>query len=127
MNYASRSSRLLGQFLDWLIAVVPIGVVMLLVTRADRVDSPWPMLAGGWALVYYFLADGLPNGGSVGKRWLGMSVIDPDSGNPCTYGQSFVRNLLLTMLGPIDWIFIFGHRHQRLGDKLANTVVVSTR
>ena len=28
------------------------------------------------------------------------------------------------LLGPIDWIFIFGDKHQRLGDKLAGTIVV---
>jgi hypothetical protein len=29
------------------------------------------------------------------------------------------------LLGPIDWIFIFGDRHQRLGDKIAGTIVVT--
>jgi uncharacterized RDD family membrane protein YckC len=29
------------------------------------------------------------------------------------------------VLGPIDWIFIFGERHQRLGDMLAGTVVIT--
>jgi uncharacterized RDD family membrane protein YckC len=28
------------------------------------------------------------------------------------------------ILGPIDWIFIFGDRRQRLGDKAAGTIVV---
>jgi hypothetical protein len=27
-------------------------------------------------------------------------------------------------LGPIDWIFIFGERHQRLGDEAAGTIVI---
>jgi hypothetical protein len=35
-----------------------------------------------------------------------------------------VRNISLLILTWIDWIFIFGERRQRLGDKLANTVVV---
>jgi uncharacterized RDD family membrane protein YckC len=35
-----------------------------------------------------------------------------------------VRNILLSILGPIDWIFIFGERRQRLGDKAAGTIVV---
>jgi hypothetical protein len=32
--------------------------------------------------------------------------------------------LLLNFLGWIDWIFIFGQRRQRLGDRAANTIVV---
>lgn len=78
-----------------------------------------------WAIGYHFLADGLGEGQSLGKQWLGISVVDDRSGEPCTFGQSFVRNLLLAILGPLDWIFIFGTRHQRLGDKLAGTVVVA--
>lgn len=50
---------------------------------------------------------------------------DATTGAPCTYGQSFIRNLLLAVLGPIDWIFIFGERHQRLGDKAAGTIVIA--
>jgi len=57
---------------------------------------------------------------------LSMRVIDEKSGESCSYGRSFLRNILLLVLGPIDWIFIFGGKHQRLGDKLAGTVVVST-
>ena len=39
-------------------------------------------------------------------------------------GQSFVRNVIQALLGPIDWIFIFGERRQRLGDKAAGTIVI---
>jgi uncharacterized RDD family membrane protein YckC len=31
----------------------------------------------------------------------------------------------LAILGPIDRIFIFGERHQRLGDKAAGTIVIA--
>lgn len=58
------------------------------------------------------------------SRWLGMNVVSAYSGRPCSFGHSFIRNLLLALLGPIDWIVIFGERHQRLGDKAAGTVVV---
>lgn len=49
------------------------------------------------------------------------------TGAPCSCGQSLARNLLLAVLGPIDWVFIFGERHQCLGDKLAGTIVRSTK
>jgi uncharacterized RDD family membrane protein YckC len=56
---------------------------------------------------------------------LGTRVVSVETNAPCTFGQSFIRNLLLAVLGPIDWIFIFGERRQRLGDKAAGTIVVS--
>jgi uncharacterized RDD family membrane protein YckC len=55
---------------------------------------------------------------------VGITVIDQRSGLPCSAGQSFVRNLLLSVCGFFDWIFIFGERRQRLGDMAAQTIVV---
>ena len=77
-----------------------------------------------WALFYYLLADGLPGGQSLGKRWIGTRVIRVQTGEPCSFARSVVRNLFLAVLGPIDWVFIFGEHHQRLGDKVAGTAVV---
>jgi uncharacterized RDD family membrane protein YckC len=55
---------------------------------------------------------------------LGMRVIDEKTRQPCTFWQSFVRNLSLHVLNIIDWIFIFGGSRRRLGDFLAGTIVV---
>jgi uncharacterized RDD family membrane protein YckC len=55
---------------------------------------------------------------------LDIAVVDRRSGRPCSAGQSFLRNLLLALLGFFDWVFILGERHQRLGDKVAGTIVV---
>jgi hypothetical protein len=41
---------------------------------------------------------------------MGTAVVDAATGAPCTYGQSFGRNILLSILGVIDWVFIFGGR-----------------
>jgi uncharacterized RDD family membrane protein YckC len=76
------------------------------------------------ALAYLLLADGLPGGQSMGKRILGIAVVDRRTHEPGTYGQSLGRNLLLAVLGIFDWVFIFGHTRQRLGDRAANTIVV---
>src|SRR3954469_25047450 len=125
MNFASRSNRLIGQFVDGLIGIAPLMVAFAGSMISDTVAGILAILAVCWMLFYYFLADGLHGGQSYGKRWLGMRVVALDGGAPCTFGQSFVRNLLLAFLGPIDWIFIFGEKHQRLGDILAGTVVVA--
>jgi uncharacterized RDD family membrane protein YckC len=125
-SLAPRSSRLLGQVLDALVGVAPILLLVVLdvldVAGIAAVNTAVVLFAGA----YYLLADALPGGQSLGKRWLDMAVVDATSGEPCSVVQSFIRNLLLTILGPIDWLFIFGERHQRLGDKLAGTIVVDT-
>jgi uncharacterized RDD family membrane protein YckC len=125
MNYASRSQRLLGQCIDGFIGGLPFILGVFL----DTVDVPtagvlfW--LGAVWSLFNYFLADGMTGGQSFAKRWLGMRVIAESTGTPCSYWLSFLRNLPLWLLGPIDWIFILGDKHQRLGDKLAGTVVIA--
>ena len=130
--YASRLTRLLGQFIDGLIGAGPL-IVVSIVAGVVGAFSDWGgnalamigfFAAMGWALFYYFFSDGFTGGQSWAKQMLGIHVIDATTRQPCSYGQSFLRNLLLAVLGPIDWIFIFGGRHQRLGDMLAGTVVI---
>ena len=105
--------------------MAPFIVAAIVSAVSDVLGTILIFAAGAWALFYYFFADGLHGGQSFAKRWLGMQVIDENTGAPCTYGQSFVRNLLLFVLGPLDWIFIFGDKHQRLGDKAAGTIVIA--
>jgi len=124
ITLASRMQRLIGQLVDGLVGAAPIVAGAIISAGSEGLGVV--LMIGGiiWSLFYYLLADGLPGGQSFGKRWLGMRVISEESGAPCTFGQSLVRNFLLALLGPIDWVFIFGERHQRLGDKAAGTIVI---
>lgn len=122
---ASRSNRLFGQLLDGVVGGAPFILAALLSSVSDTLGIVFIVAGFGWSIFYYFFADGFPGGQSIGKRWLGMQVISANTGAPCTFGQSFIRNLLLAILGPIDWLFIFGEQHQRLGDKAAGTIVVA--
>ena len=79
-----------------------------------------------FAFLYILLSDGFAGGQSYGKRIVNTEVVDATSGEPCTFGKSFLRNLLLMLLGLIDWVFIFGEKRQRLGDKAANTIVIKS-
>jgi uncharacterized RDD family membrane protein YckC len=123
--YASRLNRLIGQILDGFVAGAPFIVAVVAMALNRYVGMVFMVAAFGWSFFYYFFADGFSGGQSYGKRALGMHVIDAKTGAPCSFGQSFLRNLLLAILGPIDWIFIFGERHQRLGDMAAGTVVIT--
>ena len=123
--YASRLNRLIGQVLDGVVAGAPLILAAILMPMNRFLGIVLMIAAIGWSFFYYFFADGFSGGQSYGKRALGMHVIDARSGAPCSFGQSFLRNLLLAILGPIDWVFIFGERHQRLGDMAAGTVVIT--
>jgi uncharacterized RDD family membrane protein YckC len=122
---APRNTRLVGQAVDVVVAAVPMIALVTIDPAGIGGEVPGvAMLAVALSGTYYFLCDALLGGQSLGKRWLDMAVVDAETGEPCTLWQSFVRNLLLALLGPIDWLFIFGERRQRLGDKAAGTIVV---
>ena len=120
---ASLWERWFGQFLDAVIYCVFIIVGVILATFAGLTEIG-VVIGIILFLLYYLFQDGLGNGQSYGKRIVKTKVIDSRSGSPCTFGQSFIRNLLLSILGFIDWLFIFGEKRQRLGDKAAKTFVV---
>ena len=119
---ASLWERWAGQFLDALIylAIIVSGFLASALLNADILS----ILGIVAAILYVLFQDGLANGQSLGKKMMKTSVIDSKTASPCTFGQSFLRNLLLSILGFIDWIFILGKNRQRLGDKAAHTYVV---
>jgi uncharacterized RDD family membrane protein YckC len=125
---ASLGERLLGQIIDGFIAVTPLIVVAILPWGSNfGVQQATVNIAIAVAIAYLLFSDGLEAGQSFGKRAVNTAVVDRITNEPCTFGQSFIRNLLLMVLGFIDWIFIFGEKRQRLGDKAAGTVVITTQ
>jgi uncharacterized RDD family membrane protein YckC len=120
---AARSTRLLGQILDAVVASLGVAA-MTWVTLDDQYQATvLGRIAAAAGLAYFLFGDALPGGQSLAKRWLDLAVVDATTGEPCRPGQSFLRNVT-SALGPLDWLFIFGEHRQRLGDKLANTLVV---
>ncbi|MDD4118812.1 MAG: RDD family protein [Kiritimatiellae bacterium] len=86
-------------------------------------------------LSYNFIKDGLGNGQSWGKKAVGLMVIHLSDKTPCSFGQSFLRNLILVLLGIIPivgWliepiIVLASEDGRRLGDKAANTQVIESK
>jgi len=126
-DLAAPRDRLIAQLLDSLVAIVMIIVSALLSSLSTKIGVIVATF-GVWAAIFYILfADGLKGGQSYGKRIMGVCVIDATSGRPCTFIKSLLRNVSLAFLGLIDWVFIFSAKRQRLGDMLANTIVVSKK
>jgi len=78
-------------------------------------------------LLYYILMEAF-RGGTLGKLVVGIRV-QMEDGNPITMGSSVIRNLLRIVDGLFFYlvgaIFVWSSPNkQRLGDRLAKTVVV---
>lgn len=127
-NLAGLGRRLGGQWIDSLITLF----VLFAVGKAAEfvgVLSPGAVgiLAIGAAAAYYLFSDAMPNGQSVGKKLLGMQVVDEYTHLNCNLFQSFMRNITTPFLNILDWIFIFFGSRKRLGDMLASTVVIRSK
>ncbi|MEE1926557.1 RDD family protein [Pseudomonas sp. 148P] len=130
-NLAGLGQRLLARLVDQaivfliLIASVYLNNVLYMhfghFTGYDLV-TPLAMLL---AIAYSLGADAL-KGQSLGKRLMKIVVVDERSYLNCSLLQSIARNLSLSFLTLLDFIFIFFGSRKRLGDMFANTVVLRT-
>jgi uncharacterized RDD family membrane protein YckC len=118
---ADLGQRFVGQMLDGFIAYGGLFLGSYVTGMLGVTSAPAVILF----LLYLLFADGIGGGQSIGKKLLGIAVVDAASGRPIGHRASFVRNVMM-VLGIFDTIFIFGDRRQRLGDKLAGTLVVKT-
>ena len=81
----------------------------------------WGGTAIGTALLFFM--DGFNNGQGPGKKLLSLQVLRLKNGKPCTVKDSFIRRLT-SIFQPLDALWTFGKQRQRMGDKLADTIVV---
>ena len=107
-------ARRLGEFL--------LGFVLLIVTLVIGYII-WSLIA--WS-----------HSSTPAKQVLGMKVVDSRTGLPATTGQMWMRQLVWTLvlrvgsaatggiLGVVDALFVFSANHQRILDRMANTLVV---
>ncbi|CAH1559580.1 RDD family protein [Vibrio rotiferianus] len=121
---ASPGLRYLGQLIDGVISISIFIFLLWVVTLIGLSQETASLIAFFGAAIYFLLSDGFAKGQSIGKKLLGMSVIDSVTGKSCSFPQSFFRNVLTPLIGMLDAVFILGKRRQRLGDKLANTIVI---
>lgn len=126
-NLAGLGRRWGGQMIDSMITVFLFIFVGRLAAFIGLPSSVVGALALGSGVMYYLFSDAMPNGQSLGKKLLGMSVIDERSYLSCNLYQSFIRNITTPFLSFFDWIFIFFGSRKRLGDMLASTIVVRSK
>lgn len=129
--YAGLGRRFVAQVVDVVLLVV-VGYGIAIATGST---TPTGFdLQGGPALLWfavswlYFIGLEAHTGQTLGKRLAGIAVEDADGG-PIDWRASLVRNVLRI----VDWVvfyalgtvlIILSDRNQRLGDRVASTVVI---
>ena len=81
-------------------------------------------------LAYFLLKDTLYDGRSVGKKMMGLQVINSQTLTPCKMMESVTRNvsLMIPIFGLIDGIMVFVDQDNlRFGDKWATTMVIERK
>jgi uncharacterized RDD family membrane protein YckC len=131
-NLASLGDRFIAHFIDYIIFVLGLVLALTIIVMAANSYTLGGQIIGVigrlsiFPVIFYRLcADGLEGGQSYGKRLMKICVIDATSGKPCTFLKSLLRQIPSLLLGIIDIAFIFSQSRQRLGDTIANTIVVN--
>jgi uncharacterized RDD family membrane protein YckC len=139
LDYAPWWQRLLATAIDvllsyavLLVAAMAAGLVIGLTATSeyqadqslDDFTAALPYLWWIGALLYFTLTEGV-GGATLGKRLFRVRVVTED-GEEIGLGRAFVRNLLKMFTVPIVTLLfiVLSERSQRIGDKLAGTVVL---
>jgi len=137
-----REVEIAGVGLRALAAIVDLAILALLWTavsvalggaRLYRPDFSLEIVTGlfGFVVVcvYFFASEALWSA-TPAKLLIGLRVVSEDDGQPIDWNMSILRNLLR----PVDWLptlYFVGFllaanspKNQRLGDRIARTVVI---
>ncbi|HEV2069576.1 MAG TPA: RDD family protein, partial [Acidimicrobiales bacterium] len=122
---ASFGRRLLALLLDSILLGV-VGAILVFL-MGDVAGQGLNVLIGAG---YFIALEGSPSGQTVGKRGLGIRVLDLDAGGPVGYGRAVIRYVGRFVSGIVFavgylWMLWDGQK-QTWHDKMATTVVVPT-
>jgi uncharacterized RDD family membrane protein YckC len=119
---ASFGRRLVALLLDGILIGIVYGIV-LAISRPLGVAVGWLLY-----LAYFTYFEGSPSGQTVGKKALGIRVIDFGTGGPLGYGRGFVRWLGRILSGiacALGYLWMLWDKEkQTWHDKIATSVVV---
>ena len=146
-SLAGVGSRALAAFVDYMICfALLMGVIImtsLVFTGAIARTGAAALSAWGGAFLilaqfailwgYYVLFEGLNDGRTPGKKWLGLRVVE-DGGFSVSFAASAARNLARIIdMQPVFFYavglisVVASKRGKRIGDMIAGTIVVRER
>jgi uncharacterized RDD family membrane protein YckC len=115
--------RFAALFIDELLLAIPVVIIVLVTTQAAG-----NLLAILFALAYFSYFEGGPTGQTIGKRALGIRVIDFKAGGPIGYGRGLVRTIARYLSGLVFFLgylwMLWDREKQTWQDKAAGSVVV---
>lgn len=112
----------------YIVDVVILNVVLFFLGFLVRGTGPALFLAIAFGLGYFSLLEGSGSGQTVGKRLVGIRVVDFETGAPIPYARAFARTAgrwvsgLVVLLGYF-WM-LWDRDGQTWHDKVASTTVV---
>jgi uncharacterized RDD family membrane protein YckC len=134
LNYQGVGTRLVAQIVDGIILWV-LYFVLAAATFGAFTFSVYGIEAMSFMGVYglvgflYFIVLEGALGATVGKMIVKIKVVRED-GSPCGFGPAVIRNIL-RIVDALPFLYIVGiiligrsEKKQRLGDRIAKTVVV---
>jgi uncharacterized RDD family membrane protein YckC len=123
-DLAHPGKRYQAQFIDGIVSLLLfalcIYIFKLLGMQGTAVNAAIIVIP----FAYFVLSDAMHNGQSIGKKFISIKVVSKTTGKPCKIWQSTMRNIFTPLLGALDAVLILGKKRQRLGDLMANTIVV---
>jgi uncharacterized RDD family membrane protein YckC len=134
MQIASLGLRVVACILDIILLLI-VMTIFSFVTGNMASDGVGFAYEGGSALISfvvgfgYFIVSEALWGGTPAKLALGLRVVREEDGAPIDWAKSLVRNILRIVDGLFFYLVGFiialsSAKTQRLGDKLAKTVVI---
>jgi uncharacterized RDD family membrane protein YckC len=134
VTYQGFGPRLVAQIVDGVILLIlnyAIGAAMAGASSFEFYGAQaYPLLGAGFLifLLYFVIFEGMW-GATVGKMVMKIKVVRED-GSPCGLGPAVIRNIL-RIIDMLPFLYIIGlifmsrsDKKQRLGDKIAKTVVI---
>jgi len=126
LQYVSVGPRFLAVLIDTIILAIVNGIIGAVLHNSSAIG----IISAVIGIAYYIIMEAT-QGATVGKMVLGLRVVRAD-GAPISWNESVIRNLLRI----VDGLFIYligailvwnSPTRQRLGDRVAKTVVIRSR
>lgn len=133
--YMKRMTALITDILLALIAGLLLGFIVAIITGVttggnQRAAVSNVMIIRFICCIIFFIRDGLFGGRGIGKRWVGLRIIDISTGEGCSFFRSLLRQatLGLPLVNLAELVLpAFDPRGQRLIDKLLDTQVIDEK
>jgi len=114
----------------YVIDIVVVNVVTYVLSYLIRTQTTVAALTMSFLITlgYFAVFEGSGSGQTVGKRLVGIRVVDFGAGTPISYGRAFARNLGRWLSGIVFFLgylwMLWDADRQTWHDKIASTTVV---